>query len=234
MHPAVTSNFPSPSTFEEIQFFNGPNYHKGIDWYMEFFPIPSNASTDFMFEKSANYFDTEVVPKRGAALLPRAKIITVLINPADRAYSWYQHQRAHNDPVALNYTFYQVISAKSQAPQELRNLQSRCLLPGWYSTHLERWLTYFPSGQILIVDGQELRHNPASVMDNIQKFLGVTPLFNYTQALRFDEAKGFWCQLLDGGKTKCLGKSKGRKYPDMDSSVSNFLKFVSSRRDVDT
>lgn len=203
--------------------------------YMEFFPIPSNASTDFMFEKSANYFDTEVVPKRGAALLPRAKIITVLINPADRAYSWYQvtspycfvgehlrnipvgwgkkpggrkprihflgearkddagwrvwtklftktvvaaciesvgsaqrwhwggrdfvflllnsayafqHQRAHNDPVALNYTFYQVISAKSQAPQELRNLQSRCLLPGWYSTHLERWLTYFPSGQV--------------------------------------------------------------------------------------
>ncbi|XP_075011465.1 bifunctional heparan sulfate N-deacetylase/N-sulfotransferase 2 isoform X2 [Calonectris borealis] len=224
MHPAVTSNFPSPSTFEEIQFFNGPNYHKGIDWYMEFFPIPSNASTDFMFEKSANYFDTEVVPKRGAALLPRAKIITVLINPADRAYSWYQHQRAHNDPVALNYTFYQVISAKSQAPQELRNLQSRCLLPGWYSTHLERWLTYYPSGQLLIVDGQELRHNPASVMDNIQKFLGVTPLFNYTQALRFDEAKGFWCQLLDGGKTKCLGKSKGRKYPDMDSSSRLFLR----------
>lgn len=32
MHPAVTSNFQSPVTFEEIQFFNGPNYHKGIDW----------------------------------------------------------------------------------------------------------------------------------------------------------------------------------------------------------
>lgn len=44
-----------------------------------------------------------------------------------------------------------------------------------------RWLL---SLQLLIVDGQELRHNPASVMDNIQKFLGVTPLFNYTQALR--------------------------------------------------
>lgn len=59
---------------------------------MDFFPFPSNASTDFMFEKSANYFDTEVVPKRAAALLPRAKIIAVLINPADRAYSWYQVQ----------------------------------------------------------------------------------------------------------------------------------------------
>lgn len=37
---------------------------------------------------------------------------------------------------------------------------------------------------------------------------------------RFDPKKGFWCQLLDGGKTKCLGKSKGRKYPEMDSDVS--------------
>ncbi|XP_043842338.1 bifunctional heparan sulfate N-deacetylase/N-sulfotransferase 2 isoform X3 [Dromiciops gliroides] len=217
LHPAVTSSFPSSSTFEEIQFFNGPNYYKGIDWYMDFFPVPSNASTDFLFEKSATYFDSEVVPRRGAALLPRAKIITVLTNPADRAYSWYQHQRAHGDPVALNHTFYQVISAPPQAPSALRALQNRCLIPGYYSTHLQRWLTYYPSGQVLIVDGQELRTNPAASMESIQKFLGVTPLLNYTRTLRFDEGKGFWCQGLEGGKTRCLGKSKGRRYPDMDA-----------------
>lgn len=39
---------------------------------------------------------------------------------------------------------------------------------------------------------------------------------------RFDESKGFWCQGLEGGKTRCLGKSKGRRYPDMDSEVSKF------------
>lgn len=37
---------------------------------------------------------------------------------------------------------------------------------------------------------------------------------------RFDEDKGFWCQGLEGGKTRCLGKSKGRRYPDMDTEVS--------------
>uniref|UniRef100_A0A7N9CYG3 [heparan sulfate]-glucosamine N-sulfotransferase n=1 Tax=Macaca fascicularis TaxID=9541 RepID=A0A7N9CYG3_MACFA len=223
LHPAVTSSFPSPSTFEEIQFFNGPNYHKGIDWYMDFFPVPSNASTDFLFEKSATYFDSEVVPRRGAALLPRAKIITVLTNPADRAYSWYQHQRAHGDPVALNYTFYQVISASSQTPLALRSLQNRCLVPGYYSTHLQRWLTYYPSGQLLIVDGQELRTNPAASMESIQKFLGITPFLNYTRTLRFDDDKGFWCQGLEGGKTRCLGRSKGRRYPDMDTESRLFL-----------
>lgn len=58
--------------------------------YMEYFPLPSNTSSDYYFEKSANYFDSEVAARRAAALLPKAKIITILINPADRAYSWYQ------------------------------------------------------------------------------------------------------------------------------------------------
>lgn len=61
--------------------------------YMEFFPIPSNTTSDFYFEKSANYFDSEVAPRRAAALLSKAKVITILINPADRAYSWYQVSR---------------------------------------------------------------------------------------------------------------------------------------------
>ncbi|KFV97440.1 Bifunctional heparan sulfate N-deacetylase/N-sulfotransferase 4, partial [Fulmarus glacialis] len=90
MHPSIISNLPSPKTFEEVQFFNGNNYHKGIDWYMDFFPTPSNVTTDLLFEKSANYFHSEKAPKRAASLIPKAKIITILIDPSDRAYSWYQ------------------------------------------------------------------------------------------------------------------------------------------------
>lgn len=117
----------------------------------------------------------------------------------------------------MNYTFYQVISASSQAPLVLRSLQNRCLVPGYYSTHLQRWLTYYPSGQVrppksrafvrvpslqpslrnlegttplslqlLIVDGQELRINPAASMEIIQKFLGITPFLNYTRTLRWE------------------------------------------------
>ncbi|XP_028452737.1 bifunctional heparan sulfate N-deacetylase/N-sulfotransferase 4 isoform X3 [Perca flavescens] len=223
MHPSISSNFPSQKTYEEVQFFNTNNYHKGIDWYMEFFPLPSNVTTDFLFEKSANYFPSEESPRRAAALLPKAKIITLLINPTDRAYSWYQHQRAHEDHAALRFTFYDVISARPGAPAELRSLQSRCLIPGLYSSHLERWLTYYPANQVMIIDGHQLRTDPAAVMDEVQKFLGVTPHFNYSQALTFDPQKGFWCQLLEGGKTKCLGKSKGRKYPPMEPEAHAYL-----------
>ena len=32
MHPSLQSNVNSPTTFEEVQFFNGKNYLKGLDW----------------------------------------------------------------------------------------------------------------------------------------------------------------------------------------------------------
>ncbi|XP_012510524.1 PREDICTED: bifunctional heparan sulfate N-deacetylase/N-sulfotransferase 4 [Propithecus coquereli] len=223
MHPSIISNLPSPKTFEEVQFFNGNNYHKGIDWYMDFFPTPSNITSDFLFEKSANYFHSEEAPKRAASLVPKAKIITILIDPSDRAYSWYQHQRSHEDPAALRFNFYEVITTGHWAASDLKTLQRRCLVPGWYAVHIERWLAYFATSQLLIIDGQQLRSDPATVMDEVQKFLGVTPHYNYSEALTFDPQKGFWCQLLEGGKTKCLGKSKGRKYPPMDPESRTFL-----------
>lgn len=64
--------------------------HVFIIRYMEFFPKPEKPNITLLFEKSANYFESEVVPRRVAALLPRAKIVVILMNPAKRAYSWYQ------------------------------------------------------------------------------------------------------------------------------------------------
>jgi len=43
-----------------------------------------------LFEKSAGYFDSELAPLRIHTLLPRVKLICILLNPAQRAYSWYQ------------------------------------------------------------------------------------------------------------------------------------------------
>ena len=98
LHPSVESNKNSPLTYEEPQFFSdAANYDLGIDWYMDLFPVKtaltSNISTSgeiHLFEKSATYFDKDTVPLRAKRLLPRAKVIAVLISPVQRAYSWYQ------------------------------------------------------------------------------------------------------------------------------------------------
>ncbi|XP_043925306.1 bifunctional heparan sulfate N-deacetylase/N-sulfotransferase 1 [Protopterus annectens] len=224
MHPELSSNFPSSETFEEIQFFNGHNYHKGIDWAIEHLPIPANTASDFHSEKRCNVYDEEIKACATASLFPKGALLLILISKSQRTYVWLQHQRAHDDPVAGKYTFYEVITADVGAPSRVRTLQSRCLVPGWYSTHLERWLSYYHSNQILVLDGDLLRKEPALVMEKVQKFLGVRNVINYQKILAFDPKKGFWCQLLEGGKTKCLGKSKGRKYPEMDSDSRTFLR----------
>ena len=51
---------------------------------MDYFP-----ESGFSFEKSATYFDNDVVPKQAFSLLPNAKIIIMLLDPIDRAQSWY-------------------------------------------------------------------------------------------------------------------------------------------------
>lgn len=223
MHPAIISNYPSPETFEEVQFFNGKNYFKGLDWYMSFFPIPQNSTAKFLFEKSATYFEGELVPMRAAALLPRAKLVTILISPIKRAYSWYQHMRSHMDEMALNYTFYQVVTADEKSSKRLRELRNRCLNPGIYAQHLERWLTYYSPQQLMIVDGEQLKTDPVNVMNKLQRFLKIKPFFDYADHLRFDSKKGFFCQVVSDDKMKCLGKSKGRQYSPMDPIAVKYL-----------
>ncbi|KAK7111905.1 hypothetical protein V1264_011458 [Littorina saxatilis] len=224
MHPAVVSNYDSATTFEEVQFFNGNNYYKGIDWYMEFFPVPQNSTGTYLFEKSATYFDHEIVPQRVSSLLPRAKIICILIDPAKRAYSWYQHQRAHKDPVALNYSFNAVLMADERMPRQVRDLRNRCLDPGMYAQHLMHWLDYFPARQLFIIDGEQLRNNPIHVMHKLQQFIHIQPYFDYSQHLRFDPQKGFFCQVMNDNRNKCLGRGKGRMYDAMDETSATFLR----------
>jgi len=199
LHPSIVSNYPSQETFEEVQFFKGSNYAKGVNWYMDHFP-EGNKSVS-MFEKSATYFDGESVPGRAHRLLPHANIIAVIIPPGQRAYSWYQHMRAHSDPTSLAYTFKQVITAPPDSPHALLALQSRCLEPGKYPQHLERWLAQFRPRQIHIIDGEEIKYNPVAVMNKLQHYLQIQPFFDYNNSLVFDKAKGFFCMKI-GQKEK--------------------------------
>lgn len=50
--------------------------------------------------------------------------------------------------MALKYTFHEVITAGPEAAPKLRTLQNRCLVPGWYATHIERWLNSYHANQV--------------------------------------------------------------------------------------
>ena len=138
LHPNISTNQPVAGSFEELQFFAGPNYAKGLDWYTDKFAhvSPPNGSS-MVFEKTANYFDNPAAPEALYALLPSAKLLVILIDPVLRAYSWYQvghwahllqytillcfqHMRAHNDSMALKYTAEEIFVGNGSGAEKLK------------------------------------------------------------------------------------------------------------------
>lgn len=113
--------------------------------------------------------------------------------------------RSHGDAVALNNTFYQILTAGDAQPKSLRDIRTRCSLmaqlflkhievsvirlyrclsPGMYAHHLDRWLLYYPPQQISIIDGEQLRLDPVTTMTKLQHFLKIRPIFDYSLHLR--------------------------------------------------
>lgn len=83
-------------------------------------------------------------------------------------------------------------------------------------------MQFYKSQQFYIIDGEDLKVDPVSVMNKLQHFLNVQPIVDYSKLLKYDKNKGFYCS-LNGKKTKCLGKGKGRNYVPMDDKSKKFL-----------
>ncbi|KAI6217033.1 [Heparan sulfate]-glucosamine N-sulfotransferase [Aphelenchoides fujianensis] len=234
LHPNTSSNRMVPDGFfEEPQFFGGPNYQRGVNWYRSLFNETSDSSA-VVFEKTANYFDNPHAAKAIAQFAPDAKIVVILIDPVDRAYSWFQHAKAHGDPAAANRTAKDALLGPTDDRAVLK-LRSRCFSPGFYVEHLERWLDHFSPAQLVILNGKELRENPAHVMNELTSKLALPPAFDYRNRLLYDERKGFFCIRAEiPAKRRCLGSGKGRKYEPMTSELRRALGrvFESANRDL--
>ncbi|CAL4126983.1 unnamed protein product, partial [Meganyctiphanes norvegica] len=90
-----------------------------------------------------------------------------------------------------------------------------------YAPSLQNYLEVFQRDQLLVVDGDELVHNPLPVIQKVQKFLKVSNSIT-AQHFYFNETKGFWCNVILG----CMDSKKGRKHevvkPELISRLRTF------------
>ena len=78
------------SSSKEVHFFDA-NWDKGIEWYRGQFPGSDDAIA--VGEATPNYMFRPRALDRLKATLPDVKLVLMLRNPADRAYSHYWHDR---------------------------------------------------------------------------------------------------------------------------------------------
>lgn len=119
-----------------------------------------------------------------ADMFPDAKIIVVLRNPADRAFSLYQWMV--REGYEYMPTFERALA--SEMFRASRKLKGADLISpskqaylyfhsGLYSEQVKRVFAYFPRPQVLAMKYDDLVRNPTEFMHRIYEFIGVDPTF---------------------------------------------------------
>ncbi len=190
-HPKIEPLFPARQNIKGTHFFDS-EFHRGVRWYRSHFPtgaysalrsrgdVPALAG-----EGSPYYLFHPLAAERAAEVAPDAKLIALLRDPVERAYSHYKERLRHSSE---ELSFEQALDAE---PARLAGEEERLRRePGYYSYEhehrsyvaqgryldmLPRWLDRYPSERVLILPSEDLYADPQATVDRIFAFLGLPP-----------------------------------------------------------
>jgi hypothetical protein len=177
----------APSREKEVHYFD-MNFHRGPGWYARQFPRRQGGSavvSPLPFESSPYYLFEPRVPARIRAFVPDVKLVILLRDPVDRAFSHY-HNNLRLGRETLS--FEDAIDAEENRvdgeeerllsdPQAVSLAHKRYsyLRRGLYAEQLLRWQACFPEEQLLVVDAGRLFTDPRAVLAEVLAFIGVDP-----------------------------------------------------------
>jgi hypothetical protein len=155
---------------KEVHFFDSEeNFKKGIEWYEHFFKHSTNEKA--VGEKTPEYLYNEKVPQRMHTILPNVKLIFVLRNPVQRAYSHYWHNvRSGKELLPFHKALEKEDERRSN--QEYKNLYSY-KERGKYINQIKQYEEFFPQSQMLFVLAEDLKANTRTILSSILDFLDV-------------------------------------------------------------
>jgi Sulfotransferase domain len=175
-HPQITG----PS-FKEVSFFDR-HYTRGERWYRAHLPVRRRG---LVGEASPSYLFHPLAPERVARMLPDARLIALLRNPVDRAFSHYQHE------VALGREQLSFADALAREQERMDGELEHMLRDpvyfshawwnytyvarGRYAQQLERWFAAFPREQVLVLLTDDLAADTAGTYRRVLDFLSVDP-----------------------------------------------------------
>jgi hypothetical protein len=152
-HPDVLTSDP-----KELNFFTA-NYDRGTLWYEAQFPDGAGVRG----ELSPTYFFSADAPRRARAYRPDLKLIVVLRDPVERAFSNHLHE-IRKGHIAAGTSF-EMAQAANPAYLE----QSR------YRANLLRWIEAFSAEQLLVILAEDIASAPEAQIDAVFRHIGVQP-----------------------------------------------------------
>lgn len=207
-HPGIR-----PAAAKEIGFLNDPAMHRlGERWYRAHFP--TRAAMDRQAARLGyRPLTGEASPSmmsrfyalNAARHVPRARLIAVLRDPVERAYSHYQHNR--RTVVIDPLSFWDALMAEEQRtardvalndtdPASAGDALTRYSYArrGFYIDHIAMWLEHFPREQLRLVCYEQFIADPLATCNEIADHLGLPP-HDFEVSRRFNP--GHYTQPMD-------------------------------------
>ena len=180
-HPCVL-----PAAYDELGYFDS-NFHLGLNWYRSLFPtlfskwlVKQKKQFAITGEDTPFYIWDPIVAKRILKNLPKIKLIVLLRNPVDRAYSNYHlgvrsgtENLSFEDAIKLEIKRLEEINEESKSSIEKYAIRRSYLAKGFYADQLKIWFEIFNSNQLLIISTEDLKSNPQKVINKIYNFLEI-------------------------------------------------------------
>lgn len=152
-------------------------------------------------EASTGYLYYPESPGLIHAAIPDCKIIAILRNPVDRAFSGYCHEVREG---LETVSFEEALAEERKATRFIRGgeFSFNYIKQGYVHTLLEKYLTLFSASNVHICFFEDLLANTDELMCSIFRFLGVDENFRGDWSYRYNPSgmpKYPWLhQLLDG------------------------------------
>jgi hypothetical protein len=150
---------------KELHFFDRDScWERGAEWYAGNFGDAGDVAV--VGEATPEYLAAPDVPKRMAKVVPHVKLIALLRNPVDRAYSHYWHARGWGGE---DRSFDDAVDRLLAGDTNVRQYISR----GYYLEQLQCYEECFPRESMLVLRFEDLTGDPAAAFRQVCGFLGV-------------------------------------------------------------
>ncbi len=181
-HPQVRR----PQVNKGVNYFD-VNYDRGQDWYRGHFPVRGTSDDLRVFDSSGYYMFHPLAAERIARDLPDVRIVAMVRDPVERAWSAYKHERARGyeweksfaraielEDARLEGEIEQLVADPGY--QSFNHRHHAYRLRGEYARLLEPFIDGIGRDRVLLIESERFFSEPELEYARLTAFLDIAPV----------------------------------------------------------
>lgn len=203
---------------KEVHFFDHDKFFDPLvnyqDYHDYFSDVISSPQYQVIGEATPIYMYCQNAPQRIAQYNPKMKLIFILRNPLDRAYShWTMNRRRGLEFLSFSEAIRLENERLKVAPEGYRFYSY--VERGYYSQQIKKIMELFPRKQMLFLKNEDLKVRHIPTLNRVYDFLGVKRLNQPQYFIKFN-----FYQPMEAWEQEYLAQKYARELNELESLLN--------------